>query len=98
MKPTRQDVLLSIIAIALCAIAVKLIFFGPPTSGDMAAIGKIQNADERKAAIESFMNRMPVVWVRGGNIDVSGSVDVSGSSVNVSGSSVEVHGIVEIER
>jgi hypothetical protein len=85
MKPTRQDVLLSIIAIALCAIAIKLIFFGPSTRGDMAAISKIQNADERKAAIESFMNRIPVVWVRGGDIDatVTGSVDVSGSTVEI---------------
>lgn len=85
MRPTRQEVLLSIIAIALCAIATKLIFFGPPNRGDMAAIGKIQDADERKVAIEQFMSRMPVVWVRGGDIDVSGS------SVSISGS-------VEIER
>ena len=85
MKPTRQDVLLSIIAIALCAIAIKLIFFGPSTRGDMAAISKIQNADERKTAIENFMKRIPVVWVRGGDIDatVTGSVDVSGSTVEI---------------
>ncbi len=78
MRLTRQDVLLSIIAIALCAIAIKLIFFGPSTRGDMAAIGKIQDADERKVAIEKFMNRMPVVWVRGGDIDatVTGSVEI----------------------
>jgi hypothetical protein len=76
MKPTRQEVLLSIIAIALCAIAIKLIFFGPSTRGDMAAIRKIQDAEERKVAIERFMNRMPVVWVRGGDIDVSGSVEI----------------------
>lgn len=76
MKPSRQEVLLSIIAIALCAIAIKLIFFGPSTRGDMAAIAKIQDANEKKAAIESFMKRMPVVWVRGGDIDatVTGSV------------------------
>ena len=51
----------------------------------MAAISKIQNADEKKAAIESFMNRIPVVWVRGGDIDatVTGSVDVSGSTVEI---------------
>lgn len=92
MKPTRQDVLLSIIAIALVAIAIKLIFFGPPTRSDMVAIWKIQNADEKKAAIEGFMNRVPVVWVRGGDIDatVTGPVDVSGSTVDVSGSTVEI--------
>lgn len=73
MKPTRQEALLLIIAIALCAIAIKLIFFGPSTRGDMAAIGKIQNAEERRAAIDRFMSRIPVVWVRGGDIDVSGS-------------------------
>lgn len=85
MKPTRQEVLLSIIAALLCAIAIRLIFFGPSTRGDMAAISKIQNADEKKAAIESFMNRIPVVWVRGGDIDatVTGSVDVSGSTVEI---------------
>ncbi|MGK2915900.1 MAG: hypothetical protein ACSLE5_15880 [Porticoccaceae bacterium] len=76
MKPTRQEVLLSIIAIALCAIAIKLIFFGPSTRGDMAAIRKIQDTEERRVAIERFMNRMPVVWVRGGDIDVSGSVEI----------------------
>lgn len=78
MKPTRQEVLLSIIAIALCAIAIKLIFFGPSTRGDMVAISKIQNADERKVAIESFVSRIPVVWVRGGDIDatVTGTVEI----------------------
>lgn len=85
MKPTRQDVLLSIIAIALCTIAIKLVFFGPSTRGDMLAIRAIQNADEKKAAFESFMNRIPVVWVRGGDIDatVTGTVDVSGSTVQI---------------
>ena len=86
MKPTRQEILLSIIAIALCAIAVKLIFFGPSTRGDFIAIGKIQNADERKAAFDSFMSRIPVVWVRGGEVDVN----VTGGTVDVSGSTVEI--------
>lgn len=85
MRPTRQEVLLSIIAIALCTIAVKLIFFGPSTRGDLAALSKIQDPEEKKAAFERYMHRIPVVWVRGGDIDVSGS------SVTVSGS-------VEIER
>jgi len=52
----------------------------------MAAIRNIQDADERKVAIERFMNRIPVVWVRGGDIDVNvtgGSVDVSGSTVGI---------------
>jgi|APLak6261669087_1056070.scaffolds.fasta_scaffold02624_3 hypothetical protein len=86
MKPTRHEMLLSIIAIALSAIAIKLIFFGPSTRADMAAIRNIQDADERKVAIERFMNRIPVVWVRGGDIDVNvtgGSVDVSGSTVGI---------------
>ena len=71
--------MLSIIAIALCAIAIKLIFFGPSTRGDMAAIRNIQDAEERKVAIERFMNRIPVVWVRGGDIDVT----VTGGSVAI---------------
>ncbi|MFA7241715.1 MAG: hypothetical protein WC091_16510 [Sulfuricellaceae bacterium] len=85
MKPTRQEVLLSIIAIALCAIAINLIFFGPSTRGDMAAIKDIQDADKRKVAIDRFVKRMPVVWVRGGDIDatVTGTVDVSGSTVEI---------------
>lgn len=85
MKPTRQDVLLSIIAVALCAIAINLIFFGPSTRGDLVALSKIQDPEKKKVAFERYMHRIPVVWVRGGDIDVSGS------SVNVSGS-------VEIER
>ncbi len=78
MKPTRQEVLLSIIAVALCAIAIKLIFFGPPTRGDMLAVRTIQNTDEKKVAFDSFMNRIPVVWVRGGDIDatVTGTVEI----------------------
>lgn len=76
MRPTRQDVLLSIIAIALCAIAVKIIFFGSPTFGDYRALAQIQDAEARKAKLVSLVSHTPVIWVRGGSIDVSGSVEI----------------------
>lgn len=91
MKPTRQEVLLSVIAVALCAIAIKLIFFGPSTRGDLVAITKIQDAKERQAALENAIGRMPVVWVRGGSLSVDGgSLSVDGGFVDVSGSSVSI--------
>lgn len=76
MKPTRQEILLSIIAIALCAIAVKVIFFAPPTFGDFRALAQIQDAEEKKNRRVSLISRTPVVWVRGGSMDVSGSVEI----------------------
>lgn len=76
MKPTRQEVLLSIIAIALCSIAVKIVFFGSPTFGDFRSLAQIQDAEARKEKLVSLVSRTPVIWVRGGSIDVSGSVEI----------------------
>ena len=76
MKLTRQEVLLSIIATAMCAIAVKLIFFGPPTFDDFRALAEIQNTEARNAKFTSLAARTPVIWIRGGNVDVSGSVEI----------------------
>jgi len=76
MRPTRQEILLSIIAIALCAIAVKVIFFGSPTFGDFRSLAQIQDAEVRKEKFASLVFRTSVIWVRGGSIDVSGSVEI----------------------
>lgn len=76
MKPTRQEVLLLIIAVALCAIAVKVILFGSPTFGDFRSLAQIQDAEARKEKFASLVSRTPVIWVRGGSIDVSGAVEI----------------------
>ena len=76
MKIARQDVLLSIIAIALCAIAIKLIFFGSPTFGEFRLLAQVQDAEARKEKLISLVSRTPVIWVRGGSVDVSGSVEI----------------------
>jgi membrane protein insertase Oxa1/YidC/SpoIIIJ len=76
MMPTRQDFLLSIIAIALCAIAVKVIFFGSPTFGDFRSLAQITDAQAKKEKMASLVSRIPVVFVRGGSVGVSGSVEI----------------------
>ena len=76
MKPTRQEVLLSIIAIALCSVSVKIVFFGSPTFGDFRSLAQIQDAEARKEKLVPLVSLTPVIWVRGGSIDVSGSVEI----------------------
>lgn len=75
--------ILTIIAVALCAIAFKLYFpcssfSGAPTYGDFIALREIQDPQQRKETRLNLMKSLPLVRVQGGQIDadVSGNVSI----------------------
>ena len=75
--------ILTVIAVALCAIAFKLYFpsssfSGPPTFGDLIALRKIQDPKQRREKYLNIMKSLPLVRIQGGNInaDVSGNVSI----------------------
>lgn len=78
MKPWVQPSLLAIIAAALVSIAVKLWFFVPPTFGDYLSI-RDAPAETRAEARKALMRSLPLVRVQGGDVEVSGSVEVTGT-------------------
>lgn len=99
MSNWYSNVVLTVIALLLAAIAAKLYIpaaqlLGPqiagPTRGEAIAARKLNDPDLRRARLEELRSRTPVVWVNGGDIDVSGSVDVDNT--------VEVEGEVSIVR
>jgi hypothetical protein len=67
--------ILTIIAIAVSAIAIKLFMLQmpppPPTFGDFAAL-----RFKGQTAAAEFFNRIPLVRIQGGNVDVSGNVSI----------------------
>jgi hypothetical protein len=80
---TYSKAVLTIIALALCAITLKLFnpqfaSNGAPTRGDFLALRSISDSQQRKEAFRKLTNSLPVVWIQGGQIDadVSGSVSV----------------------
>lgn len=85
---TYTKAVLTVIAIALCAIALKL--FNPqfcsngsparsPTVGDLRALREIKDPKQRKEARLRLIKSVPLVNVEGGQINA----DVSGSSVTI---------------
>lgn len=75
--------ILSVIAVALCAIAFKLFnpggsFSGAPTRGDFLALKDIQDPEQRREKHLILMKSIPLVRVEGGQIDaeVTGSVSI----------------------
>lgn len=79
--------ILTVIAVAVCAIAVKLFFphvgpskslTGAPTFGDLMALREIQDRDQRRLAHINLVKSLPLVRIQGGQIDadVSGSVSI----------------------
>ena len=70
---------LTVIAIALTAIAYQLIFQTTPTRGDFFDLRKIENQEARSEKLRELRMRIPLVWVEGGEIDaaVTGSVDIN---------------------
>lgn len=70
---------LTVIAIALIAIAYQLIFQTTPTRGDFFNLRKIENQEVRSEKLRDLRMRIPLVWVEGGEIDaaVTGSVDIN---------------------
>lgn len=93
MSNWYQNIILTIIALLLCAIVAKIYLpaaqlIGPqislPTRGDAAAARKIIDPADRRARLEEIRSRVPVVWVSGGEVEVSGSVDVD-NTVDIEG-------------
>jgi len=75
--------ILTVIAVALCAIAFKLYFpgssfAGAPTFGDIRALRDIQDPKQRHEKLMKLMNSLPLVRVQGGQVDadVSGNVSI----------------------
>jgi len=78
-----SKVILTVIAVALCAIAFKLYFpsssfSGAPTYGDFIALREVKDPKQRKEKRLNLMKKLPLVRVQGGNVDadVSGSVSI----------------------
>ncbi len=82
MADKYTKIVFTIIAIALCVIAVQLLrgssFSNGPTWGDFIALRNIQDPEERKAAHLRLVKGLPLVRVQGGQIDaeVSGEVRI----------------------
>ena len=75
--------ILTIIAIATVLITVKLYIRSepapnPPNRGELFAIRRIKDPQQRTAAFTNLLARLPLVWVHGGDIDaaVSGTVGI----------------------
>jgi hypothetical protein len=86
MDPCTKTIL-TVIAVALCAIALKFFFptldqvvlsLARPTFGDLMALREIQDREQRRLAHVNLVKRLPLVQIQGGqiNADVSGSVSI----------------------
>ncbi len=67
--------ILTIIAVALCAIALKLFSPGSsllntPTFGDFIALREIKDQEQRKESRLKLIKSLPLVRVHGGHVDV----------------------------
>ena len=65
-----SKVILTIIAVALCAIAFKIFSNNNPTFGDYIALREIKDYEQRKEARLKLIKSLPLVRVQGGNVDV----------------------------
>ena len=99
MSNWYSNTLLTVIALLLASIVAKLYLpaaqlvgpqLSPPTRGDAIATRKITDPKIRRERLDELRSRLPVVWVSGGDIEVTGSVDVSNT--------VEIEGEVSIVR
>ena len=95
------NVMLTVIALLLAAIAAKLYFFAPnqfgpslifPRQGDFLALRDVTDRDTQLKEVAKIVGTLPVTIVRDGNVEVQGTVDVSGSSVTVDSGTVTVEG------
>lgn len=94
------NVMLTVIALLLAAIAAKLYFFTPnqfgpslviPRQGDFLALRDLNDPDAQSKEVAKIIRALPVTIIRDGNVEVHGEVQVSGGSVTVDGE-VEVTG------
>ncbi len=82
---TYSKVIFAVIALSLSIIAAKLegprdahaAMLGGPTFGDLMDLSKIKDSSERSKEHLRIIRSIPLVRVQGGDIDVSGSVDVN---------------------
>ena len=91
MTTNYSHVLLTVIALLLCAIVAKLYLpaaqavgpqLGAPTLGDMAAASNVTDPLLRRQRQDEVRSRMPLSVVRGG-VDVNNTVQVEGEvSIN----------------
>lgn len=76
--------ILTVMSILLCVIAFKL--FNPtptaPTFGDFRALRNIADQNKRTEARVKLLNKLPMVGVRGGKIQVSGDVGILEEDAN----------------
>lgn len=99
MSNWYSNVIFTIIALLLAAIVAKLYVpaaqlvgpqISPPTRGEMVEARKLSDPSARRARLDDLRARAPAVWVNGGDIEISGSVDVDNT--------VEIEGEVSIVR
>lgn len=104
MQDAYSKSLLTVIAVALCAITAKLYLpmanrigphVGAPTRGDLAA-ARTSSSTNSSAEMRQLKLDVPLSWIDGGDVEVSGSVSVD-QPVEVTGS-VSIDGPVEIEQ
>lgn len=94
------NIILTVIALLLAAIAGKLYIpalqevgprLSPHTRGDFIVARQIKDAKTRQSRLKVLREGAPLVWVAGGDLDVSGS------SVEVS-NTVDIEGEVSLDR
>lgn len=77
---------LTVIALMLCLITAKLYLpsfnrigthLGGPTRQDLLDARKIKEEELRKEAFYQLKRDVPIVWVEGGDVSVSGSVELN---------------------
>lgn len=86
MSNRYQNVISTVGVLLLAAICAKLyvpqtnsigVSISPPTRGDFTAVRNIKDPAQRELALDALKARTPVLWVRGGDIDVSGEVQIT---------------------
>jgi hypothetical protein len=70
---------LVVIAVALCAIAARLWMPGYATLGELQAVVQIHDEARKKQALQGWYERLPMVRVQGGTVDV----DLSAPTIKV---------------
>lgn len=80
-----SKLIFTIIALSLGIIAAQALapkeahaaILGGPTYGDLMDLSKIKDSSERSKEHRRIIRSIPLVRVQGGDIEVSGSVDVN---------------------
>lgn len=87
MSELYTKAVLTLIAAALCAITAKLYLpaanrigphIGSPTRYDLFMLKDMKDGDQRNSSLKQIKLDVPLNWIDGGNVDVSGSVSIDG--------------------